>query len=123
MNPLEGLRGALARAHACATLRADGTCDGCFVSEALENAIGYDEEAIADLASHAHGMGQQECTSRHQEMIAAAKEEGRREAIAMIAAENRARQDKWCGGLCNKHGDACWSCRPHEGPCTCGRCP
>lgn len=26
---------ALRRAHACATLRDDGTCGGCFVSEAL----------------------------------------------------------------------------------------
>ncbi len=26
---------ALTRAHSCATLRSDGTCDGCFVSEAL----------------------------------------------------------------------------------------
>lgn len=30
------LREALQRAHACGTLREDGTCDGCFVSEALE---------------------------------------------------------------------------------------
>lgn len=30
------LRAALKRAHACATLRDDGTCDGCFVSEALK---------------------------------------------------------------------------------------
>jgi hypothetical protein len=29
------LTNALARAHACATLREDGTCDGCFVSAAL----------------------------------------------------------------------------------------
>lgn len=27
---------ALKKAHACATLRDDGTCDGCFLSEALE---------------------------------------------------------------------------------------
>lgn len=27
---------ALRRAHACATLRADGTCDGCYVSDALQ---------------------------------------------------------------------------------------
>lgn len=31
----EGLEGVLRRAHACATLREDGTCEGCFVSEAL----------------------------------------------------------------------------------------
>jgi hypothetical protein len=30
------LKNALERAHACATLRADGTCDGCFVSAALK---------------------------------------------------------------------------------------
>lgn len=30
------VREALKRAHACATLRDDGTCDGCFVSEALD---------------------------------------------------------------------------------------
>ena len=29
------LRDALVRSHACATLRDDGTCTGCFVSEAL----------------------------------------------------------------------------------------
>lgn len=29
------LKEALYRAHACATRRDDGTCDGCFVSEAL----------------------------------------------------------------------------------------
>src|SRR5262245_10110989 len=29
------LRAALVKAHACATLRDDGTCDGCFVSEVL----------------------------------------------------------------------------------------
>lgn len=29
------LETALRLAHACATLRPDGTCDGCFVSEAL----------------------------------------------------------------------------------------
>ena len=34
----EGLEGALRRAHACATLREDGTCEGCFVSEALQAA-------------------------------------------------------------------------------------
>lgn len=26
----------LTKAHQCATLRDDGTCDGCFISEALE---------------------------------------------------------------------------------------
>jgi uncharacterized protein with PIN domain len=30
------LKNALEKAHACATLRADGTCDGCFVSAALK---------------------------------------------------------------------------------------
>jgi len=29
------LREALVRAHCCATIRKDGNCDGCFVSEAL----------------------------------------------------------------------------------------
>jgi len=29
------LEQALVKAHSCATLRDDGTCDGCFVSEAL----------------------------------------------------------------------------------------
>ena len=32
---IEGLRDALKMAHGCATLRVDGTCDGCFVSAAL----------------------------------------------------------------------------------------
>jgi hypothetical protein len=31
-------RAALVKAHACATLRDDGTCDGCFVSAALSPA-------------------------------------------------------------------------------------
>jgi hypothetical protein len=31
----DGLRAALERAHACATLLDDGTCAGCFVSAAL----------------------------------------------------------------------------------------
>lgn len=30
---------ALLRAHSCATLRDDGTCDGCFVSEVLAKAV------------------------------------------------------------------------------------
>lgn len=34
----EGLVEALKRSHACATVRDDGTCDGCFVSEALKKA-------------------------------------------------------------------------------------
>lgn len=32
------LTGALAKAHLCPTIRNDGTCDGCFVSEALAKA-------------------------------------------------------------------------------------
>lgn len=31
---------ALKRSHGCATLRTDGTCDGCFVSEAIQKAEG-----------------------------------------------------------------------------------
>lgn len=31
---------ALKRAHACATLQSDGTCSGCFVSEAIAKAEG-----------------------------------------------------------------------------------
>lgn len=102
-----------------------GRCAGAVAREAIAagNILQHDDEAIADLASHAHGMGQQECASHHHEMIAAAKEEGRREAIALIAEENWSRQQKWCSGVCGKHGEACWSYRPHEGPCTCVRCP
>lgn len=29
----------LRRAHNCATLQSDGTCDGCFISEAIEGRI------------------------------------------------------------------------------------
>jgi hypothetical protein len=35
---VEELAEVLRRAHACATLREDGTCEGCFVSEALRSA-------------------------------------------------------------------------------------
>ncbi len=31
---------ALKKSHACATVRDDGSCDGCYVSEALSNATG-----------------------------------------------------------------------------------
>jgi hypothetical protein len=34
---MEALRVALAKAHLCPTVRADGTCDGCFVSAALNS--------------------------------------------------------------------------------------
>lgn len=33
-------REALQQAHACATVRSDGTCDGCFVSDALRGLEG-----------------------------------------------------------------------------------
>lgn len=32
---IDALERALRQAHACATMRDDGTCDGCFVSDAL----------------------------------------------------------------------------------------
>lgn len=77
-----------------------------------------------DLQIHGHGMGQEECASHHPEMIAVAKEEGRREAIALIAAENRAQAARaGCQGRCNRHNNACRVARPHEGRCVCGWSP
>ena len=38
VNAHEALVAALRQAHDCATLREDGTCDGCFVSAALKRA-------------------------------------------------------------------------------------
>lgn len=49
-----------------------------------------DSEAFADVTAHSHGMGQEECQSHHADMILKAKEEARRETIAMIAAERKA---------------------------------
>lgn len=38
VNSHEGLVEALKRSHACATVKDDGSCEGCFVSEALNAA-------------------------------------------------------------------------------------
>lgn len=38
VNSHEGLVEALKRSHACATVKDDGSCEGCFVSEALKKA-------------------------------------------------------------------------------------
>ena len=40
VNSHEGLVMALKRSHACATVKDDGSCEGCFVSEALKAADG-----------------------------------------------------------------------------------
>jgi len=47
-------REALARSHACATLRDDGTCDGCFVSEALaalDAALGEPSQSVSCIST------------------------------------------------------------------------
>jgi hypothetical protein len=50
---VNALRGALTKAHACATLRPDGTCDGCFVSDALSVAPASDERSEEATAGNA----------------------------------------------------------------------
>ena len=40
VNSHDGLVMALKRSHACATVKDDGSCEGCFVSEALKAADG-----------------------------------------------------------------------------------
>lgn len=40
---------ALKRAHSCATVQADGTCDGCFVSEAIKEAEQYKSSPVLSI--------------------------------------------------------------------------
>lgn len=53
----------LRRAHACPTVKNDGTCDGCFVSEALVEVASFKLKETANLPDIKSGLRDCYCDS------------------------------------------------------------